>query len=161
MFEEKCIIKGDDEGLKSGRGKPCPDIFLLALRRINDGIRERNASRRNTRGEQTSEDEAMEEEISPEECLVFEDAVLGVEAARRAGMQVVWIPHEGLLAECKGHEKLVLAGQSTLFGVDMDASKDDSSVLDVQIHKSEVDDGWAKMLTTLEGFDYASYGIDV
>ena len=44
------------------RGKPHPDIFLEAARRLG---------------------------IAPADCVVFEDAPLGVEAARRAGMQAV------------------------------------------------------------------------
>ena len=44
------------------RGKPHPDIFLEAARRLG---------------------------IAPEHCLVFEDAPLGIEAARRAGMRAV------------------------------------------------------------------------
>jgi len=45
-------------------GKPEPDLFLLAAKRV--GAR-------------------------PSECLVFEDAPLGIEAARRAGMRAVAI----------------------------------------------------------------------
>lgn len=44
------------------RGKPNPDVFLLAARRCG---------------------------VPPEHCIVFEDAPLGVEAARRAGMRTV------------------------------------------------------------------------
>lgn len=44
------------------RGKPHPDIFLEAARRLG---------------------------LPPADCLVFEDAPLGVEAARRAGMHAV------------------------------------------------------------------------
>ena len=46
------------------RGKPAPDLFLLAAKRMG---------------------------ASPAECLVFEDAPLGIEAARRAGMRAVAI----------------------------------------------------------------------
>ena len=44
------------------RGKPHPDIFLEAARRLG---------------------------LAPAQCLVFEDAPLGIEAARRAGMGAV------------------------------------------------------------------------
>ena len=44
------------------RGKPEPDIFLEAARRLG---------------------------VAPAQCLVFEDAPLGIEAARRAGMRAV------------------------------------------------------------------------
>jgi beta-phosphoglucomutase family hydrolase len=46
------------------RGKPHPDVFLEAARRVG---------------------------ALPEHCIVFEDAPLGVEAARRAGMRCVVI----------------------------------------------------------------------
>ena len=44
------------------RGKPHPDIFLEAARRLG---------------------------VAPADCIVFEDAPLGVEGARRAGMKAV------------------------------------------------------------------------
>lgn len=52
------------------RGKPEPDLFLFAASRLS---------------------------VPPEACVVFEDSDLGLEAARRAGMQAVdirpWLPH--------------------------------------------------------------------
>lgn len=47
-------------------GKPAPDLFLLAARRLG---------------------------VSPESCVVFEDAPAGLEAAARAGMRRVWVPN--------------------------------------------------------------------
>ncbi|MFT3783772.1 MAG: HAD family phosphatase [Nibricoccus sp.] len=48
-----------------GRGKPAPDMFLLAAKRLG---------------------------VPPEQCLVFEDADPGIVAARAAGMKVVHVP---------------------------------------------------------------------
>ena len=52
-------IVGGDEGFA---GKPTPEIFLEAARRIG---------------------------VAPERCIVFEDAPFGIEAARRGGMRAV------------------------------------------------------------------------
>ncbi|MFM2120065.1 MAG: hypothetical protein RL722_1533 [Pseudomonadota bacterium] len=52
-------ITSPDDGL---RGKPHPDIFLAAAQKLG---------------------------VAPADCLVYEDAPLGIEAARRAGMGAV------------------------------------------------------------------------
>lgn len=49
-------------------GKPAPDIFIESARRLN---------------------------VPPENCLVFEDADLGVQAARAAGIRVIDIRVDG------------------------------------------------------------------
>ncbi|MFK5923683.1 MAG: HAD family phosphatase [Verrucomicrobiota bacterium] len=47
------------------RGKPAPDMFLLAAEKMG---------------------------IAPEKCLVFEDGQAGIDAANAAGMQSVFVP---------------------------------------------------------------------
>jgi pseudouridine 5'-phosphatase len=59
----QCVVLGDDPEI--GRGKPAPDIFFLAAKRL---------------------------QASPAHCLVLEDSPAGVEAARAAGMFVIAVP---------------------------------------------------------------------
>jgi beta-phosphoglucomutase-like phosphatase (HAD superfamily) len=73
-------VVGGDEGLP---GKPEPAIFLEVARRLG---------------------------AAPEHCIVFEDAPLGIEAARRAGMRAV--------AVCSGHTRGQLAGAHVLAAID-------------------------------------------
>lgn len=70
------VAVGGDEGLP---GKPEPAIFLEVARRLG---------------------------VAPQHCIVFEDAPLGIEAARRAGMRAVGI--------CTGHSPDELAGDHVL-----------------------------------------------
>ena len=72
-------IARGDEGLT---GKPTPAIFLEAAKRIN---------------------------TPAENCIVFEDAPFGIEAARRAGMRAVAI--------CTGHSAAELAGPHVIAAV--------------------------------------------
>jgi HAD superfamily hydrolase (TIGR01509 family) len=70
------VAVGGDEGLP---GKPEPAIFLEVARRLG---------------------------VAPAHCIVFEDAPLGIEAARRAGMRAVGI--------CTGHTPAELAGDHVM-----------------------------------------------
>jgi beta-phosphoglucomutase len=62
------------------RGKPHPDIFLEAARRLG---------------------------VAPEDCVVFEDAPLGVEGARRAGMKAVALTTTLAADDFKGFDNLI------------------------------------------------------
>ena len=73
-------LVGGDEGLP---GKPEPAIFLEVARRLG---------------------------VAPAHCVVFEDAPLGIEAARRAGMRAV--------AVCSTHRADELAGPHVLAAID-------------------------------------------
>jgi len=86
---------------------------------------------------------------------VLEDSVPGVEAGRRAGMQVIWCPHPELLEEYKGREKEVLAG---LTG---ENKEEESEGKNKSGQPGNVDDGWARLLKTLENFPYEVYSIKI
>jgi len=130
VFDEDKKILGDDPRIAKGRGKPQPDIYLLALRAINDSLSK------------------ADKPIGPEECLVFEDGIPGVVAGRRAGMRVVWVPHEGLAAQFKGQEDKILAGLAEDDGVEI-------------VKAGAIGDGWAEQRINLEDFPYGKYGIEV
>jgi pseudouridine 5'-phosphatase len=148
VFPEDQVVVGDDNRVKPGRGKPAPDIYLLALETVNEGIRKRN-----------KEGGVREEEVAVEECLVFEDAVPGVEAGRRAGMRVVWCPHVGLLGEYRGREREVLAGLTGEYKDEAAEGVANGERGAVKGQPGEIDDGWAELLHTLEDFPYERYGI--
>jgi beta-phosphoglucomutase-like phosphatase (HAD superfamily) len=78
--EHPAAIVGGDQGLP---GKPEPHIFLEVARRLG---------------------------VAPEHCVVFEDAPLGIEAARRAGMRAV--------AMCSGHAAAELSGPHVIAAFD-------------------------------------------
>ncbi|KAG9236342.1 HAD-like domain-containing protein [Amylocarpus encephaloides] len=130
IFPQERRVLGDDERIPEGRGKPAPDIYFLALKTINESLPE------------------SESEVKPEECLVFEDSVLGVESGRRARMRVVWVPHPELKGEYAGREGEVLAGATGGSGCD-----------EHQVGK--VGDGWGVELGSLEDFDWERYGISI
>jgi HAD superfamily hydrolase (TIGR01509 family) len=79
------------------RSKPDPEIYLLAAKRSS---------------------------VTPAECLVFEDALLGIEAARRAGMRVVGVTtthstrellDAGCALTCANFREVALAKLRALF----------------------------------------------
>lgn len=151
-FPEVRRVFGEDVTQAGKSGKPAPDIFLLALQRINDSLGQ----------------DGGKEPIKPNECLVFEDSIAGVEAGRRAGMRVVWVPHPGLLEVCRGSEEMVLAGITEESGMSeiwkAKASENDANHHHQQPHVEHPlvsEDGWAERLANLEGFPYERYGIKI
>lgn len=131
FFQSDRRVLGDDPRVRKGRGKPAPDIYLVALQSLNSTV---NSSKK---------------AIMPNECLVFEDSVAGVEAGRRAGMRVVWVPHPDVAVEFAAREKDVLAGRTGMIE------------LGDEWQLGDVDDGWAETIPNLERFDYEKYSIDV
>jgi pseudouridine-5'-monophosphatase len=73
------VVLGDDPRIH--RGKPAPDIFLVAAGALG---------------------------AAAHRCLVIEDAPAGVDAARAAGMQVVAIPDPGMDRTRLAHADLIL-----------------------------------------------------
>lgn len=121
-------VLGDDHRVQ--HGKPAPDIYLCALQCINDHL------------------PGDIPKITPRECLVFEDSVIGVEAGRRAGMRAVWVPHPELLKEYVGREAEVLAGRIGLVTIGNEEQL------------GQLGDGWAEQIASLEDFPYEKYGIN-
>lgn len=148
LFESELIVKGDDTRIPPGKGKPAPDIYLLALELCN---MKREAE---MKANGVKEEDILATRITPRECLVFEDSVLGAEAGRRAGMRVVWVPHQGLREEYGDREEEVLAGLTGAGGEELDVPGAEGGVM-----LRRKGDGWGEARGTLEGFDFEKYGI--
>ncbi|BFZ60085.1 hypothetical protein YB2330_001107 [Saitoella coloradoensis] len=97
------VIVGDDPRIPPGRGKPYPDIWLLALNTLNASLASADPSH---------------VPILPSECLVFEDSVLGVESGRAAGMNVVWVPDGRIKAVFEGKDEEILGVDGVHIAVD-------------------------------------------
>lgn len=141
-------VLGDDPRIPAGRGKPAPDIYLLALSTLNKTLEAQG-----------------QPPIKPEECLVFEDSVPGVESGRRAGMQTVWVPHPGLLNEYKDRKEEVLAGLTGEHKEDEEQQLQKTEVEAKQGKRlvgtpGEIGDGWGRLYSSLEDFPYESYGME-
>ncbi|KAJ3800247.1 HAD-like domain-containing protein [Lentinula aff. detonsa] len=97
-FEGK-VICGDDP--RPGmRGKPNPEIFLIAAKETLG----RDVGPLQGENEEVSLTEAQKIERS--KGLVLEDGLPGIQAGKRAGMSVVWVPDVNLLnVDYSGHEK--------------------------------------------------------
>ena len=132
-------IFGDDACMSGCNGKPAPDIFVQSLQRLNDAL------------------PAGERLIEPMECLVFEDSTAGVEAGRRAGMRVAWVPHPGLLEAYSGQEQIVLAGEIDENGNVGEPSADDDLKRYLPLSK----DGRVELITSLKHFPYEHYGLEL
>ncbi|TYZ58362.1 hypothetical protein PybrP1_000834 [[Pythium] brassicae (nom. inval.)] len=77
------VVCGDDPLV--ARGKPEPDIFLLAAKRLRAAV----AAARGGAGAGAAGDAGAEE---LPRCVVFEDSALGVQAGNAAGMFTVAVP---------------------------------------------------------------------
>ncbi|CAN6599836.1 probable pseudouridine-5'-phosphatase YKL033W-A [Trichomonascus vanleenenianus] len=96
LFGEHIVV-GDDKRIPHGRGKPHPDIWLVALESLNTERRKQGL-----------------EELTPDDCLVFEDGVPGVRAGRAAGCTVVWVPDQRILNVLGGQETEIIGNQGEI-----------------------------------------------
>jgi pseudouridine-5'-monophosphatase len=70
------IVCGDDAAIL--HGKPNPDIFYVARDRLAQHFGQ------------------LKEDVKNENCLVFEDSPIGVQAGVNADMKVLWVPDENI-----------------------------------------------------------------
>ena len=71
------VVLGDDTRIPPGKGKPHPHIWYTCLGSLNTERQEKGLP-----------------PIAPEECLIFEDGLPGVQSAIASGATVIWIPDQ-------------------------------------------------------------------
>ncbi|KAF1808236.1 putative HAD superfamily hydrolase [Eremomyces bilateralis CBS 781.70] len=126
-FPPHLRVLGRDPRIQAARGKPAPDVYLLALNLINESV--------------------PGPKITPDECVVFEDSIAGVQAGYAAGMRIVWVPHAKLREIYRGHEEEIPSTSNAEDGT-------------LTIPRA-LADGQIEILNSLEEFDYRRYGLDV
>lgn len=62
---DRFLLIVTNQDLKGGKGKPDPEIYLIAAKKLG---------------------------VDPENCLVLEDAPHGIDAAKAAGMKAIYVP---------------------------------------------------------------------
>ncbi|KAK0524834.1 hypothetical protein OC842_005710 [Tilletia horrida] len=95
------VICGDDARLK--RGKPSPDVFLLAA---HEGLNLPDKDFISTIRPYGAEHDAAGLLGGEGQVLVFEDGLPGVQAGISAGMKVVWVPDPELVKIAPSQEEV-------------------------------------------------------
>ena len=100
------VLGGSDPEVKNG--KPSPDIFLVAAKRFTDNPEPASVRWGRIRGHSHFLRPLQLKFAFVFQCLVFEDAPNGVQAAVNAGMQVVMVPDERLPKSFTGKATMVI-----------------------------------------------------
>jgi pseudouridine 5'-phosphatase len=98
------IITGDNPTI-ANKGKPLPFIWWLGVDLLNEKYKTTTS-------------------ITPEECLVFEDAMPGFISGKRAGGYVIWVPDQRALDVIPKSEITSLVGEKNEFGVILKSLED-------------------------------------
>ena len=106
VFLKDCKAKGFKIALGSASKNATPILNQLKLTTLFDAIIDGNVVTASKPDPAVFKQAAMALYLNPEQCLVFEDAKAGIEAAKKGGMKAIGIGQESVLGEAD----LVLPG---------------------------------------------------